>query len=222
MLACNAVLVFALIHTVGLSCGKSASTHSRPKPSKEVKLKLAEPDVQFEYKLNADSLEINYFVSNRSDGPIFIFDRLWNMETQSLDHNWVYVDIEDRVAILKRQMELLPRGLRFENPPVPYARELLPGQRATARFKVGLPLVETGPYDHIVKRGERRDVAINKLEFRLGWCPKPIASAIPPGVTPVEINGELLWLLPYGLVANLQIVTRAPQQPIELTVHAVQ
>jgi len=150
-----------------------------------------------------DQLEFEYSFENTSSQPILVFDRMWDMQAQALRHDWAYVQIRDSGAVVKRWMEGLPPGLHVENPTVPYGREVRRSARGGGKFSLSLPLKEYGEYDGFVRRGARaKPGPVHKVAFELGWSPKP--ASLPPGIHPVEMNGETLWLLPYGLLTTIQ------------------
>jgi hypothetical protein len=162
-----------------------------------------------------DHLEFEYWFENPFEQPILVYDRLWNKQANALEPNWAYVEIHDGVAEVKRLMELLPRGLRHENPTVPYGREIAPSMRGTGKFSVPLPLKQHGEYDGFRYPGARlHPAAVHQVTFSLGWCLKP--AQLPPGIQPVEMHGEKLWLLPYSEVATIQLIATAPPVPLEL------
>ena len=94
-------------------------------------------------------------------------------------------------------------GISRESATVPYGREIRPSARGGGKFSLPLPLKEYGEYDGFVLRGAwAKPEPVNEVAFELGWSPKP--ASLPPGIQPVEMNGETLWLLPYGLVTTIQ------------------
>jgi hypothetical protein len=150
-----------------------------------------------------DQLEFEYSFENTSSQPILVFDRMWDMQAQALSQDWAYVEIRGSAAVVKRRMEALPWGLHIENPTVPYGREIQPSARGGGKFYLPLPLKECGEYDGFVRRGAwAKPEPVHEVAFELGWSPKP--ASLPPGIQPVEMNGETLWLLPYGLVTTIQ------------------
>jgi hypothetical protein len=162
-----------------------------------------------------DHLEFEYSFENSLSQPVLVFDRLWDMQANSLKPNWVYVDIRGGEAAIKRLMETLPLGLHLENPAVPYGREIAPHARSGGKFSIALPLKQNGAYDGFVRRGAQlKPLAVKEVTFSLGWCPKP--TSFPPAIQPVEMNGETLWLLPYGMASQVQRV--AVSAPIQVHV----
>jgi hypothetical protein len=172
------------------------------------------PTVRFRYKLAAEHLEVDYAFRNPFNAPVLVYDRLWNMQKEALDPAWIYIEISGGRAILKRQLEPLPVGLHHENPEVPYGREIAPGAEAAGNCKVDLPLREIGPYNAITKRGQPREVALTSLEFHLGWSAVP--DTLPPGVKPVEVEGQKLLLLSYPKLASIQHVATSESFRVEL------
>lgn len=178
--------------------------------------KTMEPEIRFTHSVAGGRLTVRYTVANRAKSPILVFDRLWDMRKNTLDPDWAYVAISGGKAVLKRAMETMPESALVEEPPVPYGREVPAGGKAAGSFTLELPLREKGAYDFIVKRGAPSAVAVKKLEFQLGWCLKPDAKDLPPGVKPVKLAGESLLLLPYGSVEERQKVGRSSPRPVEL------
>jgi len=163
----------------------------------------------------SDHLEFEYWFENPSEQPVLVFDRLWSMQANALDPNWAYVEIHDGRAEVKRAMEQLPQGLRHENPAVPYGREIGPLARESGKFSLALPLKQHGEYDGFRYQGAQfHPAAVHSVTFSLGWCLKP--AQLPPGIRPVEMNGETLWLLPYTLVKEIQLAATAPAVQIEV------
>jgi len=208
------VLGTAIATIATASCGPVSSPGTQAGREK-VTMEVV-PTIELEVHSAPDHLEIRYSFLNRTTGPILIFDRFYDLKKEALDPGWVYVEIAGEVAMLKRQMELLPRGLHFDDPPVPYAREIAPGGKTAGSFKLPIPILESGPYNHIVKRGKPREVRIQGIEMHMGWCPKPGREKLPPVLEPWEQDGERLLLLPYGTVAGLQKVSKSARIPVNL------
>jgi hypothetical protein len=171
-----------------------------------------ELSVDLHVQVASDHLEFEYSFENSLSHPVLVFDRLWDMQANALKPNWAYVEIRDGKAAVKRLMETLPQGLHLDSPAVPYGREIAPHARSGGKFSIALPLKELGAYDGFVRRGAQlKPVAMQEVTFSLGWCPKP--ASLPPAIHPVEMNGETLWLLPFGLVSQVQrIAVSAPVQ----------
>jgi hypothetical protein len=159
-----------------------------------------------------DHLEFEYSFENTSPQPVLVFDRLWDMQVNALKPNWAYVDIRDGKAAIQRLMAALPLGLHLEHPAVPYGREIAPHARSGGKLSIPLPFKQNGAYDGFVRRGAQlKPVAVKEVILSLGWCPKP--ASFPPAIQPVEMNGETLWLLPYGMVSQIQrVAVSAPVQ----------
>jgi len=162
----------------------------------------------------AGRLEFEYWFENLSEQPILVFDRLWSMQTNALEPDWAYVEIHDGRAEVKRAMELLPQGLRHEDPTVPYGREIGPLARGTGKFSLPLPLKQHGEYDGFRIQGAQFQPApVHALTFSLGWCLKP--GGLPSAIQPVQMHGEILWLLPYPLVRSIQLAATSTPVQIE-------
>jgi hypothetical protein len=162
-----------------------------------------------------DRLEFEYWFENPSEQTVLVFDRLWSMQANALEPNWAYVEIRNGRAEVSRHMEMLPQGLRHENPTVPYGREIAPLARGGGKFYLELPLKQHGEYDAFRhQRIEFQPAEVHDLVFSMGWCPKP--SQLPPGIQSVEMHGETLWLLPYSLVAAIQLSAHAPAVRVEV------
>ena len=162
-----------------------------------------------------DHLEFEYSFENTSSQPILVFDRLWDMQANALKPTWAYIDIRDGKAAIKRLMETIPRGLHLDSPAVPYGREIAPHTQSGGKFSIALPLKQSGAYDGFVRRGAQlKPATVEEVIFSLGWCPKP--AFIPPAIQPVQIGGETLWLLPYGMVLQAQRI--AMSSPVEVHV----
>ena len=177
------------------------------------------PVVEIQLRHHENELEVEYTVRNATAAPILVFDRMYDLDNQCMDPNWAYVEVLDGAdgrAVVKRALELLPPGLQFENPPVPYAREVPVNGRASGCVRVPLPLVENSPYGHIIRRGQAREVPVDRLEFAVGWCPMPSAEELPPCAAPLDVEGETVRLLPYDQVAGLQRLCRSVIQSVKL------
>jgi hypothetical protein len=156
-----------------------------------------------------DRLEIEYWFENPSAQPVLVFDRMWNMQANGLEPNWAYVEVHDGRAEVRRLMEQLPQGLRHESPTVPYGREIGPMARGSGKFSLALPLKQHGEYDAFRYQGAHfQPTPVHEVTFSMGWCLKP--GQLPPGIQSVEMQGEKLWLLPYSLVAAIQLSATAP------------
>ena len=181
-------------------------------------------EVTFRYSIEHDILKGAYTVFNHSDTPILIFDRIWNPETQHLDSNWVYVAITGKIAVLKRTLELIPKNLQVETPPVPYGREVAPSGSANGEFTVALPLTEANPYDEFLRelQGSKpsRAAKIRNLEFEVGWCLKSdLVEQNEPA--PIKRDGESFWLFQYGQIENRLKSAKSAPAPVRLPAQAV-
>lgn len=171
------------------------------------------PVVRLQVRKQNTQLELSYEVKNRNPfRSIWIFDRLYDRDKHRLNPNWAYVENKNSTALVTRQLELLPRGLAFEFPEVPYVREIAPGASASGTFTLPLPLKEDNPYLHITHRGETQAVALSEIIFQLGWCDQ-----LPPRVKPITLEGEVLYLFPYGAAAQLQKLVQSAPVSVHIT-----
>ena len=163
-----------------------------------------------------EQLELAYSFENASAQPILVFDRLWDMSASALKQNWAHVEIQGGTATIQRAIEQIPQGLHLETPAVPYGREIAAHATGAGKFSIELPLKEAGEYFGFMHRGvQATTVPIHEIKFELGWCLKP--ASLPPAIHPVELNKETLWLLPYGLAINLQVVASSAPVRVELS-----
>ena len=174
------------------------------------------PVVRFDLKIAPDHVALNYTVSNTTSTAILLFDRLYDMKAKSLDPDWAYVEVDRSSVAITRAVETLPPGLLMENPPVPYAREVPAGAEAQGTIRIALPIEEVGPYYHITRKGNSRDVSITKLDVRLGWSPKPADGAPATGGSWVDLEGERLLLLPYWTAIKAQRIARSEPRTVNL------
>ena len=152
------------------------------------------PAVQLKLALTADSASIQYEVRNTLSQPIYVFDRLYDMQAKKLSPDWSYIAIEGQKAIVSRQVWSLPQGLRHDSPEVPYGRLLAPNASLTGKFSLSLPLVERDPYYGLVHAGAKPAQSdVSSLVLRFGWG---LASELRAG-SPVELEGEKLVLFPF-------------------------
>jgi hypothetical protein len=179
----------------------------------------SEVNVMARITATAQELMVEYRAENRRADPVLIFDRLWDLRKEALDPNWVYVEASGRRVFLRRQMELRPALLHVEQPPVPYGRELAPGASLQGKFSIpSNPVYEAGAYYSFTHRGKPVQMPVDQAVFELGWAVKPAPGSLPPSIKPVELNGETLWLLPYGTVAHIQKIAAAPPVDVALVV----
>jgi len=193
-----------------LGCGRPSL------PSHTGESTMTEPVLAVDFHVGPDQLEISYAITNDSDATVLVFDSMYDMTAEALDKNWAYADFAGGSALIKRQMELLPQGLTFENPPVPYAREIAPSQKATGRFTLPLPIKATGPYLPILRRTEPVQVDVASIQLQVGWCAKPKWDPLPPYVSHVELEGQNLIMMPYSVVAGMQKTVRSAPRPIQV------
>lgn len=165
---------------------------------------IEQPKLDWTLETRESRLVIQYRLTNQAAQSILVFDRLWDSARQELDRQWAYVAIADGIARIRRGLASLPRGLRFDEPPVPYAREVAPRALAEGLIELAIPLAENDPYLHITRTGEPARTPVRTVVLAIAWCPVPAPGQLPPGVAPVPVEGENLLLLPYGTVNALQ------------------
>ncbi len=173
-------------------------------------------DVTLTHSVADGQLSVQYSVTNHSDKPIFIFDRLWSNKDQKIDENWAYVTIAGKTAIFRRLLELMPRGVRMETPPEPYGREIAPGSTSSGSFRIRLPIAEGGPFDRMLGRRPDQTVLIEKIKMEIGWCPKSELERGLDSLSPVKSGKELLWPFAYGQVKGVQKTVRSASRPAQL------
>lgn len=160
-------------------------------------------------------LSAQYSITNHSDKPVFIFDRLWSNKERKIDENWAYVTIAGKTAIFRRLLEIMPRGVRMETPPEPYGREIAPGSTSTGTFKIRLPITEGGPFDRMLGRRPDKTVRIEKIKMEIGWCPKSELESGLDAISPVKSGNELLWPFGYGQVKGVQKTAKSASRPAQ-------
>lgn len=140
---------------------------------KEVLPMSDQPGIQVTFRpvYNDGKLKVEYWVVNKTDAPVVIFDRMRNLMTGKPDPNWVFVDISSGMAVLKRAQERMPKNMTMENNPVPYAREIPSGAKVKEHFQLAVPLRQSDPYRQL-KGKTLRVVEVERMEFWIGWCPK--------------------------------------------------
>lgn len=165
-----------------------------------------------------DSLQISYEFVNPTEQPLLVFDRMWDREKKALNPEWANVEIRGTKALISRALSKKPPDLHFDNPPVPYAREVPPGGTLSGKLDVPLPLAEHfGFYNFIRQTGEWKEIPVSEVAFALGFAPKP--AALPPGVKPVDVGDEKgLVLLSYELIESIQKLVIS--QPLRVAVSA--
>lgn len=151
-----------------------------------------------------DSLNISYEFLNTQEQPVLVFDRMWDRQKQALDPDWAHVEIRGTKALVSRAAFKKPEGLHFDNPPVPYGREVAAGKTLVGKFSIKLPLEEKFTFYNFVRQsGEWVDLPVTEVAFALAWCPKPVA--LPPGIKPVDVGEDKgMLLLPYESTISKQ------------------
>lgn len=175
-------------------------------------------EVGFKPSIAEGKLRIDYSIVNRSSEPIFVFDRMWDLNADRLDDNWVYVEIAGKTAILKRALEPMPGGLTMEEPPEPYGREIAPGGRATGTFRIRLPLEQAGAYDFATRPKIDRVVNVESLELRVGWCRRKDFGEYASSVEPVKEGRETLWPFSFHNIEGVQKIAKS--KPVEMRLRA--
>ncbi len=165
----------------------------------------AKPKLTATIDVSKDSVAVAYEFENLTGQTLLLYDRLWSMATNSLDDGWVYAEIRGSRALLKRAMEPKPEGFMTDTPPVPYARPIPPGEKATGSFSVSLPLRNRSAYGSRITARQSEDVQVSvaELAFAVGWSAEP--STYPPYLKPVDIGEDKgMLLLPYETVLQIQ------------------
>ncbi len=203
-----------LFGVTGLAACVAQSGRQREKEGTKA---LSEPTIQIQVKVDPTRLAVTYTVHNTGKEPVVVFDRMWDMAKEAMDANWVYVEVQQGSANLKRAMELKPRGLSVEQPPVPYGRELAGGASTTGGFELPLPLSERSAYgQYVSNQGTASEVVVHQVSLALGWAPVPLPYAPPK---PVTVAGEDLLYVDYASVASAQRTVTS--QPVKVTATAV-
>lgn len=196
------------------NCGEA-----KPVPKKEGTAMQVDVRLKVDIQPKPDSLEISYEFVNPKDQPVLVFDRMWDREKKAIDPEWVNIEIRGTKALISRTLSKKPAGLHFDNPPVPYGREVAPGGTLTGKFSVALPLKERfGFYNFVRQSGEWKEIPVHEVAFALGWALKP--TALPPAIQPVDVGEDKgMLLLPYEVVEPIQKLVIS--QPLRLTVSAL-
>ena len=195
------------------NCGEA-----KPIPRKEGNAMQVDVRMKVNIQPKPDSLEISYEFLNPKDQPVLIFDRMWDREKKALDPEWANVEIRGTKALISRSLSKKPDGLHFDNPPVPYGREVAPPKTLRGKFTVPLPLEERfGFYNFIRQTGEWKEIPVTEVAFALGWAMKP--QAFPPAVKPVDVGEDKgLLLLPYEMLEPIEKLMIS--QPLRVTLSA--
>lgn len=195
------------------NCGETGAV-----PQEEVKAMQGAVRLNATIQPKPDSLEISYEFINSTDQAVLVFDRMWDRAKKAIDPEWADVEIRGTKALISRSLSKKPEGLFFDNPPVPYGREVAPGKSLSGKFSVKLPLEERfGFYNFIRQTGEWKEIPVTEVAFALGWTLKP--QSLPPGVKPVDVGEDKgLLLLPYEMLEPIEKLVIS--QPLRVTVSA--
>lgn len=177
-----------------------------------------QPGIQVTFRpiFNDGKLKIEYWVVNKSDAPIVVFDRMRNLMTGKPDPNWVFIDISSGMAVLKRAQERMPKNMTMENNPVPYAREIRPGATIKGNFQLAVPLRRSDPYRQL-KGKTFRTVEVDKIEFWIGWCPKDeLKEAASEQST---FGKDRVWIPSYWDIEAVQRIAKSA--PIDIQLRAL-
>ncbi|MCW5964025.1 MAG: hypothetical protein KIT83_08295 [Bryobacterales bacterium] len=170
----------------------------------------ARPKLTATIQVSKDAVAVAYEFENVTGETVLLYDRLWSMANNALEDGWAYVEIRGTKALLKRALEPKPEGLMTDTPPVPYARPVPPGEKATGSFSVSLPLTRRSAYGSKMTAQQSRQVpvTVEELAFAVGWSLQP--SKLPPYVKPVDIGEDKgMLLLSYETVLPIQRILLA-------------
>lgn len=192
------------------------STQLPTTTSSEKSVNQNSPLVRIVLEKQPSALGLSYDIENDLKVPIYVFDRLYDLERKQLSPDWMYITFSQETAMISRQIFPLPPGLIHEEPEVPYGRLLAPGAHARGQLRAQLPLPESNPYSGFVHPGgaaTRVETKISSLIFQIGWAP---ASDLHGGF-PGELEGEKLVLFSYHEAILKQKLASSPNQSVELT-----
>ena len=169
--------------------------------------------MEAEFEVADQSLNISYTVKNGSSEAILVLDRMWDKKAKAFNPNWAYVEIRGSRALVKRVMEAKPLKMVVEHPPVPYGREVKPGERLEGKFALTLPLAAVGAYDFFLKpNAVVEEVTITELGFMLAWTTTP-SEPLHPSMQRVVRDGEELQPFAYAILEPAQrFVTSEPRK----------
>jgi|GEM_PF-3177054 len=203
-------ITFALVWLV-MALGPM-SCRSQIVPAEQENKHVQSPVVmQAEILAADDGVKISYVVHNHSETPILVLDRLWNRKMKSFDPNWAFVEIRGSKALIKRVMEPKPQGLIVERPPVPYGREVAPGEKAEGSFTLPVPLRADGSYDaYVMPNAVEQEVEVTDIGFMLAWTTKP-KEILSPAMRLVKNGEETLQPFQYHVLDGAQrFLTSSP------------
>lgn len=203
---------------LALSLQSANCGEAKPAPQKEGTAMQVDVLLKVDIQPKPDSLEISYEFVNPKDQPVLVFDRMWNRAKKAIDPEWANVEIRGTKALISRSLSKKPVDLSFDNPPVPYGREVAPGKSVSGKFSVALPLEERfGFYNFVRQTGEWKEIPVTEVAFALGWALKP--QTLPPAVKPVDVGEDKgLLLLPYEMLEPIEKLVIS--QPLRLAVSA--
>jgi hypothetical protein len=169
--------------------------------------------MEAEFEVAGQILNVSYKVMNGSSEAILVLDRMWDKKAKAFNPNWAYVEIRGNRALVKRVMEAKPLKMVVEHPPVPYGREVKPGERLEGKFALTLPLAAVGAYDFFLKpNAVVEEVEVTELGFMLAWTTKP-SEPLHPSMQKVTRDGEELQPFTYVILEPKQrFVTSEPRK----------
>jgi hypothetical protein len=157
-------------------------------------------------KINVDSIEIDYTLTNDRRQAIYVFDVLYRTDRSGnriIDHSLAYVmlDNEGGVVIGKFLAEI-PRGMKVESPEIPYLVKLAPGQTVHRRIRIPLPAETYDPYSD-------QAVAINvaqiqRAQLRIGIIDSLAFADDEAVIDPADEVRRGLFICDYGLGLRYQ------------------
>lgn len=210
------ILATALLRASAVWAGESAIAQNSKGVEAAAMNENSPVEIIFKPRAAGGNLQVKYMVVNRSSETIFVFDRMWDLDTDRLAVNWSYVEISGKKAVLKRALEPKPAGLAMEELPEPYGREIAPGKHATGSFQVALPLEQSGAYDFTTQPKLDRIVNIENLELHIGWCRKKELGEYVSSVAPVKADSEILWPFSFHNIEEVQKVAKSAPIAIRL------
>ncbi len=158
------------------------------------------------YKINVDSIEIDYALMNDRRGAIYVFDVLYRTDrsgSRIKDHSLAYVMLEnDGGVVIGKFLAEIPRGLKVESPEIPYLVKVAPGATVHRRIRIPLPAETYDPYSDQAKalsvaqiqRARLRIGLIDSLAFAADEAVIDLASGV----------GQGLFTCDYGLGLRYQ------------------
>jgi hypothetical protein len=225
-----AALLVAIV--VSGACGVTGcGDHDQAVPSSEP------VQVEFDARTVGDFIEITYSVTNRTPAPILLFDRGVSSPPGyddqhpfgRIDPGWAEIEILpgkwwSSTAVIRRALGSDDKYGCVNGEPLPFGRRLGPGERATDKLRLRLPLEE-----HVLYKPQKCDPAtrtcffidktIRSVELQVGW-----AAAFPPGteassatVKAFKNDDEMLWHFSHETflwLARNHRLAAAPARPV--------